>query len=96
MGGNDDGSDAWTYAVDDAEAADIAAINSSPFSQSVFPSPLMFSFLLLCCLALFVGYLILPRGVRFHYFRHRGRRYRWSAQGRASQPASVAGSVGGK
>eukprot|EP00588_Corethron_pennatum_P017824 CAMPEP_0194304538 /NCGR_PEP_ID=MMETSP0171-20130528/2273_1 /TAXON_ID=218684 /ORGANISM="Corethron pennatum, Strain L29A3" /LENGTH=86 /DNA_ID=CAMNT_0039055857 /DNA_START=309 /DNA_END=567 /DNA_ORIENTATION=+ len=45
MGGNDDGSDAWTYAVDDAEAADIAAINSSPFSQSVFPSPLMFSFL---------------------------------------------------
>mmetsp|Transcript_30153 Transcript_30153/g.69127 ORF Transcript_30153/g.69127 Transcript_30153/m.69127 type:complete len:363 (-) Transcript_30153:224-1312(-) len=97
MGNNDDES-AWNYAIDDEEASNIAELTSSPFSSNpLIPSPLMFSFLLFCALLLFVAYLVLPRGVRFHYFRHRGKRYRWSSSSsRAnSATASVAGSAGG-
>ena len=47
--------------------------------------PLHFTFTLLFFLALFVIYLLLPKGYRVEYFRAYPKRYAWSARSRLAR-----------
>lgn len=57
--------------------------------------PLNFSMFMFVVLVAFVLYLLLPRGIRKHYFGAYPKRHAWSARPKArnGRPASVAGGM---
>lgn len=57
--------------------------------------PINFSIFLFMLLLLFVAYLLLPRGLRVHYFGAYPKRYAWSARARSSSGGGRSGSRAG-